>query len=68
MIPYGYLKTYLSMRTYDNQAGLDIYIYMYHNKKNRIEAKIIYGEDGTASPFACNNCVVSPPCGAHGKK
>ena len=31
-------------------------------------AKTVYGEDGTASPFACNNFVVSPPCGAHGKQ
>ena len=31
-------------------------------------SKTIYGEDGTASPFACNNFVVSPPCGAHGKQ
>ena len=28
----------------------------------------VYGEDGTASPFACNNFVVSPPCGARGKQ
>ena len=31
-------------------------------------SKTIYGEDGTASLFACNNFVVSPPCGAHGKQ
>ena len=31
-------------------------------------SKTIYVEDGTASPFACNNFVVSPPCGARGKQ
>ena len=31
-------------------------------------SKTIYGEDVTASPFACNNVVVSPPCGARGKQ
>ena len=30
--------------------------------------KTIYGEDGTAHPFACNNYAVSPSCGAHGKQ
>ena len=34
----------------------------------RVLPKTIYGEDGTASPVACNNFVVSPPCDARGKQ
>ena len=39
-----------------------------HRSKVKVTAKTIYGEDGTAIPFACNNFVVSTPCGAHGKQ
>ena len=41
---------------------------LYGAFQNKDISKTIYGEDGTASPFARNNCVVSPPCGAHGKQ